>query len=174
TVSLFRRFVPDEVLTAIGRDRITMFFGVPTIFIGLLSMDLSRYDLSSIRYEMSAAATMPEQVSRQWFERFGRRVYEGYGLTECSPFACYNDIESHRFGSVGRAIEGFELAILDENDRELPRGEWGEICIRGPGVMKGYWNRPEETEDRKSTRLNSSHVKNSYAVFCLKKKKSNF
>jgi long-chain acyl-CoA synthetase len=146
TVSLFRRFVPDEVLTAIGRDRITMFFGVPTIFIGLLSMDLSRYDLSSIRYEMSAAATMPEQVSRQWFERFGRRVYEGYGLTECSPFACYNDIESHRFGSVGRAIEGFELAILDENDRELPRGEWGEICIRGPGVMKGYWNRPEETE----------------------------
>jgi len=146
TVSLFRRFVPDEVLAAIGRDRITMFFGVPTIFIGLLSMDLSRYDLSSIRYEMSAAATMPEQVSRQWFERFGRRVYEGYGLTECSPFACYNDRVEHRFGSVGRAIEGFELAILDENDRELPRGEWGEICIRGPGVMKGYWNRPEETD----------------------------
>jgi long-chain acyl-CoA synthetase len=145
TVSLFRRFVPDEVLTAIGRDRITMFFGVPTIFIGLLSMDLSRYDLSSIRYEMSAAATMPEQVSRQWFERFGRRVYEGYGLTECSPFACYNDVAEHRFGSVGRAIEGFELAILDENDREVARGEWGEICIRGPGVMKGYWNRPEET-----------------------------
>ncbi len=146
TVSLFRRFVPDEVLTAIGRDRITMFFGVPTIFIGLLSMDLSRYDLTSIRYEMSAAATMPEQVSRQWFERFGRRVYEGYGLTECSPFACYNDRVEHRFGSVGRAVEGFELAILDEDDRELPRGEWGEIAIRGPGVMKGYWNRPEESE----------------------------
>lgn len=145
TVVLFRRFVPDEVLTAIGRDRITMFFGVPTIFIGLLSMDLSRYDLSSIRYEMSAAATMPEQVSRQWFERFGRRVFEGYGLTECSPFACYNDRVEHRFGSVGRAVEGFELAILDEDDRELPRGEWGEIAIRGPGVMKAYWNRPEDS-----------------------------
>lgn len=146
TVSLFRRFVPDEVLTAIGRDRITMFFGVPTIFIGLLSMDLSRYDLSSIRYEMSAAATMPEQVSRQWFERFGRRVFEGYGLTECSPFACYNDRIEHRFGSVGRAVEGFELAILDEDDRELPHGEWGEIAIRGPGVMKAYWNRPEDSD----------------------------
>ncbi|MEB2319268.1 MAG: AMP-binding protein [Pseudomonadota bacterium] len=145
TVSLFRRFVPDEVLTAIGRDRITMFFGVPTIFIGLLSMDLSRYDLSSIRFEMSAAATMPEQVSRQWFARFGRRVYEGYGLTECSPFACYNDSVEHRFGSVGRAIEGFELAILDEDDNEVARGEWGEIAIRGPGVMKAYWNRPEDT-----------------------------
>ena len=145
TIVLFRRFVPDPVLEAIARERITLFFGVPTIFIGLLSMDLSKYDLSSIRYEMSAAATMPEEISRRWTERFGRRVYEGYGLTECSPFACYNDLVEHRFGSVGRAVEGFELAIFDEADRELPRGEWGEIVIRGPGVMKGYWNRPEDT-----------------------------
>ena len=145
TIVLFRRFVPDPVLEAIARERVTLFFGVPTIFIGLLSMDLSKYDLSSIRYEMSAAATMPEEISRRWTERFGRRVYEGYGLTECSPFACYNDLVEHRFGSVGRAVDGFELAIFDEADRELPRGEWGEIVIRGPGVMKGYWNRPEDT-----------------------------
>jgi long-chain acyl-CoA synthetase len=108
-------------------------------------MDLSKWDLSSIRYEMSAAATMPEEISRRWTERFGRRVYEGYGLTECSPFACYNDLVEHRFGSVGRAVEGFTLKIFDENDREVPHGEWGEICIRGPGVMLGYWNRPEDT-----------------------------
>ncbi|HVL56359.1 MAG TPA: long-chain fatty acid--CoA ligase [Burkholderiaceae bacterium] len=147
TLVMFRRFVPDVVLDSIQRDRITMFFGVPTIFIGLLSMDLSRWDLSSIRYEMSAAATMPEEVSRRWTERFGRRVYEGYGLTECSPFACYNDRVEHRFGSVGRAVDGFELAIFDEHDREVPRGQWGEIVIRGPGVMKGYWNKPQETAD---------------------------
>jgi long-chain acyl-CoA synthetase len=146
TVVLFRRFVPDQVLKSVQQDRITMFFGVPTIFIGLLSVDLTPWDLSSIRYEMSAAATMPEEISRRWTERFGRRVYEGYGLTECSPFACYNDLVEHRFGSVGRAVEGFELAIFDENDREVPRGEWGEIVIRGPGVMKGYWNRPQDTE----------------------------
>src|SRR5690606_26871290 len=146
TVVLFRRFVPDQVLRSVGQDRITMFFGVPTIFIALLSVALTPYDLSSIRYEMSAAATMPEEISRRWTERFGRRVYEGYGLTECSPFACYNDLVEHRFGSVGRAVEGFELAIFDESDRELPRGEWGEIVIRGPGVMKGYWNRPEDSE----------------------------
>ncbi|HEY5634144.1 MAG TPA: long-chain fatty acid--CoA ligase [Burkholderiaceae bacterium] len=145
TLVLFRRFVPDAVLRAVGEERITMFFGVPTIFIGLLSLDLSQYDLSSIRYEMSAAATMPEEISRRWTERFGRRVFEGYGLTECSPFACYNDLEEHRFGSVGRAVEGFELAIFDEDDREVPRGEWGEIVIRGPGVMKGYWGRPEDS-----------------------------
>jgi long-chain acyl-CoA synthetase len=147
TVSMFRRFVPDQVLDAIQRDRITMFFGVPTIFIGLLGMDLSRWDLSSIRYEMSAASTMPEAVSRRWTERFGRRIFEGYGLTECSPFAAYNDAVEHRFGSVGRAVEGFELSIHDEHGHELPRGEWGEIVIRGPGVMAGYWNRPGESAE---------------------------
>ena len=147
TVALFRRFVPDGVLDAIERDRITMFFGVPTIFIGLLGMDLSKRDLSSIRYEMSAASTMPEEVSRRWTERFGRRIFEGYGLTECSPFAAYNDAVEHRFGSVGRAVEGFEIAIHDEAGGERPRGEWGEIVIRGPGVMAGYWNRPAETAE---------------------------
>jgi long-chain acyl-CoA synthetase len=124
-----------------------MFFGVPTIFIGLLNMDLSKWDLSSIRYEMSAASTMPEEISRRWTERFGRRVFEGYGLTECSPFACYNDAVEHRFGSVGRAVRDFTLAIFDENDREVPRGTWGEIVIRGPGVMQGYWNKPAETAE---------------------------
>lgn len=147
TVALFRRFVPDLVLDAIERDRITMFFGVPTIFIGLLGMDLSGRDLSSIRYEMSAASTMPEEVSRRWTERFGRRIYEGYGLTECSPFAAYNDAVEHRFGSVGRAVRDFTIAIHDEQGRERPRGEWGEIVIRGPGVMAGYWNRPQESAE---------------------------
>ncbi len=145
TLVLFRRFVPDVVLRAIGEERVTHFFAVPTIFIGLLSMDLGAYDLSSLRYEMSAAATMPEEVSRRWTEKFGRRVYEGYGLTECSPFACYNDEHEHRFGSVGRSVEGFELKIFDEHDREVPHGTWGEIVIRGPGVMKGYWGKPEDT-----------------------------
>ncbi len=146
TIVLFPRFIPDIVLRAIGDERITHFFAVPTIYIGLLNMDLSPYDLSSLRYEMSAAATMPEEISRRWAERFGRRVYEGYGLTECSPFSCYNDSEEHRFGSVGRAIEGFELKIFDESDHELPFGEQGEIVIRGDGVMQGYWNRPEESK----------------------------
>jgi long-chain acyl-CoA synthetase len=146
TIVLFSRFVPDVVLRAIGDERITHFFAVPTIYINLLAMDLSGYDLSSLRYEMSAAATMPEEISRRWTERFGRRVYEGYGLTECSPFACYNDCEQHRFGSVGRAVDGFELKIFDESDQEMAPGEQGEIVIRGDGVMQGYWNRTAETK----------------------------
>ena len=145
TIVLFPRFVPDVVMRAIGEELITHFIDVPTIFINLLAMDFSGYDLSSLRYEMSAAATMPEEISRRWTERFGRRVYEGYGLTECSPFSCYNDVKEHRFGSVGRAIEGFELKIFDESDHEVAAGVQGEIVIRGDGVMQGYWRRPEET-----------------------------
>ncbi len=145
TLVMFRRFVPDVVLRAVGTERITHFFAVPTIFIGILSLDLRQYDLKSLRYEMSAAATMPEEISRRWTELFGRRIYEGYGLTECSPFACYNDEHEHRFGSVGRAVDGFELKIFDDADDEVVDGVWGEIVIRGPGVMMGYWNRPEDS-----------------------------
>jgi len=145
TVVLYRRFVPDLVLDSVQRDRVSMFFAVPTIYISLLNLDLSRWDLSSIRYDFSAAATMPQEISRRWTERVGRPIYEGYGLTETSPFACYNHDFRHKFGSVGTAIENFELKILDENDQELPLGQWGEICIKGPGVMQGYWRRPEDS-----------------------------
>lgn len=146
TIVLYRRFVPDVVLESVARERVTKFFAVPTIYIALLGADLSKHDLSSLEYFFSAAATMPQEISRRWQERFGRPVYEGYGLTECSPFAAYNHLTSHRFGSVGTAVEGFSIRILDEHEQELPRGEWGEICIRGPGVMKGYWGRPEDTD----------------------------
>jgi len=142
---LHRRFVPDLILASIARERVTMFFAVPTIFINLLNGDLTRADLASIRYEFSAAATMPQEISRRWTERFRRPVFEGYGLTECSPFAAYNHDFRHKVGTVGTAVENVEIKILDEGDREVPRGAWGEICIQGPGVMKGYWGKPEET-----------------------------
>jgi long-chain acyl-CoA synthetase len=145
TLVLFRRFEPDNVLAAIQTHRVSIFLAVPTIYIMLLNMDLSAYDLSSIRYDFSAAATMPREISARWTQRFGRPIFEGYGLTECSPFACYNHDFRHKFGSVGTPVENVEVKILDEDDHEVPEGQWGEICIKGPGVMKGYWNRPAET-----------------------------
>jgi long-chain acyl-CoA synthetase len=145
TLVLFRRFVPDLVLEEIQRQRITMFFGVPTIYIALLGASVPREKLASIRYYFSAAATMPQEISRRWTETYGPAVHEGYGLTECSPCAAYNHVSKHKFGSVGTAIENFEVKIFDENDREVPRGQWGEIVMRGPGVMKEYWGKPEET-----------------------------
>ena len=151
TLVLYRRFVPDLVLDSIARDKVTHFFAVPTIYIGLLNMDLSKHDLTSLRYEFSAAATMPREISAQWTERFKRSIFEGYGLTECSPFAAYNHDFRHKFGSVGTPVENFEVKILDEEDNEVPLGKWGEICIKGPGVMSGYWNRPVETAEALET-----------------------
>ncbi len=145
TLVLFRRFVPDTVLEEIQRQRVTMFFAVPTIYIALLGANVPKQKLASIRYYFSAAATMPQEISRRWTETYGPPVHEGYGLTECSPCAAYNHVSKHKFGSVGTAIEDFEVKIFDENDRELPRGEWGEIVMRGPGVMKEYWGKPGDT-----------------------------
>jgi long-chain acyl-CoA synthetase len=145
TLILWRRFVPDKVLADIGRERATLFFAVPTIYIALINAGVSPASLATVRYYFSAAATMPEEISRRWTERFGSLVYEGYGLTECAPCAAYNHVSQHRFGSVGTAIEDFELQIFDPANRRVPAGEWGEIVMRGPGVMLGYWNKPEET-----------------------------
>jgi long-chain acyl-CoA synthetase len=145
TLVLFRRFAPDVVLAGIANERVTMFFAVPTIFIALMNMSDIETKLASVRYWFSAAATMPQEISRRWNERFGRAIFEGYGLTECAPFAAYNHLTEHRFGSVGTAVENFAIKIVDAHDGEVPSGQWGEIVIRGPGVMKGYWGKPDDT-----------------------------
>jgi long-chain acyl-CoA synthetase len=145
TIVLHRRFVPEEILTSIATNHVTMFFAVPTIYISLLNAGIDPEQLAGIRYYVSAAATMPLEVATRWQERYGRPIHEGYGLTETSPFASYNHEWSHRPGSVGTPLEMVEIRVVDPDDRELAPGEWGEILIKGPNVMLGYWNRPEET-----------------------------
>jgi long-chain acyl-CoA synthetase len=145
TIVLHRRFDPAACLDSIERDGVTMFFAVPTIYIGLLNAGVAPGRLASIRYYFSAAATMPVEVAARWQAAYGRAIHEGYGLTETSPFACYNHRRAYRPGSVGAPIEGVEMRVVDLQDREVPVGEWGEILIKGPNVMLGYWNRPAET-----------------------------
>jgi long-chain acyl-CoA synthetase len=145
TVVLHRRFMPDAVLESVERDRVTMFFAVPTIYVALLNAGVPPERMASIRYWFSAAATMPREIGRRWSERYGRPIFEGYGLTETSPFAAYNHDFQHRFGSVGTAVENFELRIVDEEGGEAPLGSLGEIAIKGPGVTLGYWGRPDDT-----------------------------
>jgi long-chain acyl-CoA synthetase len=144
-VVLHRRYVQDDVLESLKQDQVTKFFGVPTIYINLLAAGLDPEDLGQVGYEFSAAATLPDEIGARWEARFGRPIFEGYGLTETSPFACYNHDFARRPETVGTAIENFELRIVDESGFEVEHGRWGEIVIRGPGVMKGYWRRPEDT-----------------------------
>lgn len=145
TIVLQRRFELEQVLENIAVNQITMFFGVPTVFIKLLNADISKSILQSIRYYFSAAASMPIEVAKNWQSKYGSIVYEGYGMTETSPCACYNHDLQYKFGSVGMPIENVEMKIVDSNGYQLPPGELGEIAIKGPNVMLGYWNRPQET-----------------------------
>lgn len=145
TVVMHRRFDLESVLDSVRRDQVTMFFAVPTIYIYLLNTAVSPHEWSSLRYCFTAAATMPKEIARAWQERFGLVIQEGYGLTESSPMASYNHHLRHKFGSVGTPVENVEMKIFDEEDNELGPGEWGEIVIRGPNVMKGYWGRQEDT-----------------------------
>jgi long-chain acyl-CoA synthetase len=145
TLILHERFVPNEVLESALANRASIFLGVPAVYLRLLSQPgIERY-LQTIRYYFSAAAPMPVEVARRWRERFGHIIYEGYGLTETSPFATYNHDSDYREGSVGTPVNDVKIKIVDENGAELPPGELGEIAIKGPNVMKGYFNRPEET-----------------------------
>lgn len=146
TVVLLRRFEPEPVLDLLAREHVTMLFAVPTVYIHFLNMNTSRHDLSSLRYCFTAAATMPRETALQWKEKFAMTPYEGYGLTESSPFATYNHYYRHKHGSIGTPIENVDVAIVDSEGNKLPPGEQGEIVIRGPNVMKGYWGKPEATE----------------------------
>ncbi len=146
TIMLYRYFEPGRTLKAIYEDRITMFFGVPTTFIALLSKGISKQELGAVRYCLSGGAALPVEIAKRWHQRLGIFIYVGYGLTESSPFASYNHHLRYKFGSVGTPIENVEMKIVDlENGRPVGPGERGEIVIRGPNVMLGYWNRPEDT-----------------------------
>ena len=145
TLVLQRRFDLNESKRLIAEHEVTQLYGVPTMF-QLFHDTCTPADLASVRYCFSAAAKLPEQVSRDWQQKFHQPIYEGYGLTETSPFASYNHRIQYQLGSIGSPIDAVEMKIVSSDTGETCRpGELGEIAIRGPNVMLGYWNRPEET-----------------------------
>ncbi|WP_017317768.1 class I adenylate-forming enzyme family protein [Mastigocladopsis repens] len=147
TIILQRRFDLDQALYAINTHQVTMFFGVPTVFLKLLNTDISVYSLESVRYYFSAAAPMPFEAAQNWQDKYGLVIHEGYGLTETSPCACYNHDLKYKLGSIGMPIENVEMKIVDGDGHQVQPGELGEIVIKGPNVMLGYWNRPFETAE---------------------------
>ena len=142
---------PEVLLKAIQSQKVTMFPGAPTMYIGLLNHpDLQKYDLSSIDSCISGSATLPVEVQEQFESLTGGKLVEGYGLTEASPVTHANLLwDGERIkGSIGIPWPNTLAEIRDlETDEPLPPGEVGELVIKGPQVMKGYWNRPEDTEE---------------------------
>jgi long-chain acyl-CoA synthetase len=144
---LLRWFTPDAVLEAIERHRVQTMSGVPTMYVYLLNHpDGERFDTSSMVTWGSGAAPLPVEIVEPFEQRFGGRLLEGYGLTEASPVVSAHRLSGVRkLGSVGQALPGVEIRIVDDDDRALPVGEVGEVCVRGANVMLGYYGLPEET-----------------------------
>jgi long-chain acyl-CoA synthetase len=143
------RFDPDKALEIIERDKATIFQGVPTMYNAILHSDKrEEFDTSSLRICMSGGSAMPEELMRNFEEAFDCMILEGYGLSETSPVASFNHANRERKpGSIGTPIEGVEMKIVDEDGKEVDQGEVGEIVIKGHNIMKGYWNRPDATDE---------------------------
>jgi len=144
-LELIPAFDLERVLYLMAADRVTKFYAVPTVYVRFLSLEGVKEKLGRVRYCFSAAASMAMEVVRQWKERTGLAIYEGYGMTEAAPTVTYNHYFRHVVGSVGTEVPGIEVQIRDKDGNRKNRGEEGEICVRGPNIMKGYLNNPEAT-----------------------------
>jgi long-chain acyl-CoA synthetase len=149
---LMPRFEPVKALEAIQRHRVTVFCGVPTMYSVLLANpELGKYDLTSIRVCISGASPLPPQVQKKFMQITGGFLAEGYGLTEASPVTHCNPVDrtmkTVKVGSIGLPLPDTEAKIVDlvTGEKTLGQGETGELAVKGPQVMKGYWRKPEET-----------------------------
>ena len=149
SVSLLPRFDADKALQILQEDAVTVFEGVPTMFNAMLhATDHEKYDVSSLRLCVSGGAAMPAEVMRGFEETFGCTILEGYGLSETSPVASFNHPDAERKpGTIGTPLRGVEMKVVDDEGGDLPVGQPGEIVIRGENLMRGYWNRPEATQE---------------------------
>ncbi len=131
----------------LGKYPFTVITGVNTLFNALLeNRDFAKLDFSSLRVSLAGGMMVHRSVANRWKEVTGKTLVEAYGLTEASPAVTINPLDLAEYnGSIGLPIPSTEVAIRDDAGRDLPEGEVGELCIRGPQVMKGYWQRPEET-----------------------------
>lgn len=145
------RFNLDETLELIHKTRPHFFPAVPAIYNAIsVHPDLKKYDLTSLRYCISGGAPLPVEVKKSFEAETGCVLVEGYGLTESSPVACVNPIEGpNRAGSIGLPLPGTEIRLFDTDANKIVDAPHtrGEIQIKGPQVMKGYWHRPEETKN---------------------------
>jgi long-chain acyl-CoA synthetase len=148
TLVIVPRFSPKEVFALVKNYEATVFAGVPTMYNFLLQIpDSDPADLQSLRLCISGGASMPVALLKNFEKKFNVAISEGYGLSEASPVTCFNPLDRERKpGSIGTSIVNVENKVVDELGVELPVGEVGELIVRGPNVMKGYYKMTEDTE----------------------------
>jgi len=150
-IVLHTRFDADAVLKDLAAKKITVFPGVPTMYTAILNHpDIAKYDLSSLKFCGSGGAPLPVEVNQRFQKATGCSLLEGWGMTETSPTGTFTPAGApQRAGSCGLPTVGVTIKFVSVDDpgREVAIGERGELCISGPNVMKGYWNKPEATAD---------------------------
>ena len=148
-MTLIPRFEPGKALDVVQRDRATTFAGVPTMYAAMLHHpERERYDASSLELCVSGGSAMPVEVLRGFDEAFDCKVLEGYGLSETTGMGSFNQPDRERKpGSIGQPVGGTEMKVVDKDGDEVAQGEPGEIVMRGPFVMKGYWDNDEATAE---------------------------
>jgi long-chain acyl-CoA synthetase len=140
-VVMMDRFTMEGLFNVIQKEKITYIAAVPRLYLGMMfHEDAANYDVSSLDVCITGGAPMPAEFIPVFEEKFGVKIVEGYGLTEASPACSFNMLDRpQKPGSIGMAIPGAKIKIVDENGRELPRGEIGELIVKGDNVMQGYY-----------------------------------
>ena len=149
-LSLMARFDPAKAIERIRRDRVTVLEAVPTMYSALLSVadQFPPEATASLRTCVSGGAALPVAVLNDFEKTFDAMILEGYGLSETSPAVTFNHPDAERRpGSIGTPIEGVQVRLVDPDGKEVPTGTAGEIQVKGPNVMKGYWNLPDATAE---------------------------
>lgn len=149
SVAILPRFTPEDAVAAIERHRVTVFLGVPTMFRRIVdSPALARAGVSSLRYALSGAAVCPWELAQDWKKATGVRIVRGYGMTELFRAISYSAADEREVPeSIGRAVPGVELRVVDDGGRTLAAGEAGELWVRSPARLTAYLNRDAETRE---------------------------
>ncbi|ABE58821.1 long-chain fatty acid--CoA ligase [Chromohalobacter israelensis] len=136
----------DGFIKTLRKTEYTGFVGLNTLFNALCQReDFRALDFSRLKLTISGGMALTKAVAKRWEEVTGCAVLEGYGMTETSPIVCVNPPDGIQLGTIGKPVPGTSIKVIGPEGEDVPRGEPGELCVKGPQVMKGYWQRPEDT-----------------------------
>ena len=144
SIKILESFNVRETITSIRNNKLTIIAGIPTMF-RLFTQRATTEDFAHVRLFISGGSSLPQEIAEQFTQKTGKKVVEGYGLSEASPVVSFNPVTNIKFGSVGKPLPGIDVRIVDSQNSDLLPDQTGELLVRGPNVMLGYYNLPDDS-----------------------------